>query len=58
MGKVAPWFFGVGAGAGETEGSALTPSIGQLVRGMFGPYEHQISDAYRAIFFDIGDFVS
>jgi 2-polyprenyl-6-hydroxyphenyl methylase/3-demethylubiquinone-9 3-methyltransferase len=36
----------------------LTPSIGQLVRGMFGPYERPISDAYRAIFLDIGDFVS
>jgi hypothetical protein len=36
----------------------LTVSIGPLVRRMFGPYEREISDAYRAIFLDIGDFVT
>lgn len=31
--------------------------IGSLIRRIFGPYEHQISEAYRAAFFDIDAFV-
>lgn len=31
--------------------------IGPWIRRMFGPYERQVSDAYRALFFDIGDFL-
>jgi SAM-dependent methyltransferase len=34
----------------------LTPSIRPLVRGLFGPYERQISEACQAIFLDLGDF--
>jgi 2-polyprenyl-6-hydroxyphenyl methylase/3-demethylubiquinone-9 3-methyltransferase len=30
--------------------------LGPFIRRMFGPYERQVSDAYRAIFFNIGDF--
>jgi 2-polyprenyl-3-methyl-5-hydroxy-6-metoxy-1,4-benzoquinol methylase len=30
-------------------------AIGPLIRGMFGPYEHRISEIYRSIFIDIDD---
>jgi 2-polyprenyl-6-hydroxyphenyl methylase/3-demethylubiquinone-9 3-methyltransferase len=33
-------------------------AIGPMIRHMFGPYERQISDAYRAIFLDIGDLAT
>ena len=33
-------------------------AIGSLIRRMFGPYERQISDTYRSIFLDIGDFAT
>lgn len=32
-------------------------SLGPLVRSMFGPYERQISEAYRGIYFDLDSFV-
>ncbi len=32
-------------------------SIGAIVRGLFGPYERQVSNAYRAFFFDIDSYV-
>jgi len=32
--------------------------VGPLVRQMFGPYEHLISDAYRSIYLDVDAFVS
>jgi 2-polyprenyl-3-methyl-5-hydroxy-6-metoxy-1,4-benzoquinol methylase len=31
--------------------------VGPLIRQMFGPYEHVISDAYRSIYLDIDAFV-
>lgn len=33
-------------------------SFGQFIRRMFGPYERQISEAYRSIFVDVDDFVA
>jgi 2-polyprenyl-6-hydroxyphenyl methylase/3-demethylubiquinone-9 3-methyltransferase len=33
-------------------------SLGQFIRRMFGPYERQISEAYRAIFVDVDDYVA
>lgn len=32
-------------------------AVGSYIRRMFGPYERHISEAYRAIFFDIDSFV-
>jgi 2-polyprenyl-3-methyl-5-hydroxy-6-metoxy-1,4-benzoquinol methylase len=32
-------------------------NLGALVRRLFGPYEHRISDAYRSIFVDIDAFI-
>ena len=32
-------------------------SVGAFVRSLFGPYERQISELYRSIFFDAEDFV-
>lgn len=33
-------------------------SFGQFIRRMFGPYERQISEAYRSIFVDVDDLVA
>ncbi len=30
-------------------------AIGPLIRGLFGPYEHRISEIYRSVFIDIDD---
>lgn len=48
---------GGAAHAGETGRRVLNMAIGPFIRRMFGPYERQISDAYRAAFFDIDAFV-
>jgi SAM-dependent methyltransferase len=34
-------------------GRVLTMGVGSFVRGMFGPYEHWISETYRSLFIDI-----